>query len=330
MLNSLRGIPFALFGLLALISSSISIFAIELRDLVNFIFSNGGSKNFKFSFILTTSIVISFLVILIDIIFISPKRRALRRVQNSEISNSKLTVALTAYNDEASIFDAVKDFACHPMVLRVIVVDNNSTDNTKKLAEKAGAIVINESHQGYGACVYRCLSEASKFKDCELIVLSEGDLTFKASDIDKLLAYITHADVVNGTRIVEQLRDHDTQLTSFMYFGNFAVGKLLELKHLGKGTITDVGTTYKICKRDFIFENLNLFNPKINHEFNAHFLDVVLSNGFRIVEVPITFHKRVGLSKGGNSSNLKALSVGIKMIIGIIFGWRFLVDKNAK
>jgi hypothetical protein len=49
------------------------------------------------------------------------------------------------------------------------------------------------------------------------------------------LAYINHADIVNGTRIVEQLREYSTQLSPFMYYGNFFVGKMLELKHLGRG-----------------------------------------------------------------------------------------------
>ena len=61
----------------------------------------------------------------------------------------------------------------------------------------------------------------------QLIVLCEGDMTFRARDLEKLLAYIDHADVVNGTRIVEQLREYSTQLSTFMFYGNFFVGKLL-------------------------------------------------------------------------------------------------------
>ena len=76
-------------------------------------------------------------------------------------------------------------------------------------------------------------------------MLCEGDLTFRAADLEKLLAYIDDAAIVNGTRIVEQLRDYSTQLSTFMYYGNFFVGKLLELKHLGRGTLTDMGTTIR-------------------------------------------------------------------------------------
>ena len=87
-------------------------------------------------------------------------------------------------------------------------------------------------------------------------------MTFRASDIDKLLAYADHAHIVNGTRIVEQLRDYSTQLSTFMYYGNFFVGKLLEAKHLGRGTFTDVGTTYKLIRRDSLLRLMPALKPR--------------------------------------------------------------------
>jgi hypothetical protein len=59
----------------------------------------------------------------------------------------------------------------------------------------------------------------------------------------------------------------------------------------------------------------------VNLEFNAHFLDRALQSGYSIVECPITFHPRVGVSKGGNVNNTRALKVGLKMILGLSFGW---------
>ena len=264
-------------------------------------------------------------LILVDILAILPFRRAVRR-QATPVGPpaTRVTVALTAYNDEASIAAAVRDFAAHPLVQRVIVVSNASTDRTAERAAEAGAIVHNEVRQGYGWCVYRCLSEGVRFDDTSHIVLCEGDGTFRALDIDKLAAYAPHAEIVNGTRIVEQLREHDTQLTTFMYYGNFFVGKLLEAKHLGKGTFTDVGTTYKIVRRDALQRLLPMLSPAVNLEFNAHFLDTALQNSFLTVECPITFHPRVGVSKGGNVNNRRALRVGLRMIAGLSFGWRWM------
>jgi len=55
-----------------------------------------------------------------------------------------------------------------------------------------------------------------------------------------------------------------------MYYGNFFVGKLLEAKHLGKGTFTDVGTTYKAVRRDCLKRLLPHLHPEVNLEFNVY------------------------------------------------------------
>ena len=243
-------------------------------------------------------------------------------VRNDPPASRFLTVALTAYNDERSIGDAVKDFRTHPLVRRVIVISNNSTDRTMEIAEQSGAIVFNETRQGYGACVHRALREALKFEDTELTVLCEGDLTFRASDIDKFLAYIPHADVVNGSRIVEQLQERDTQLSLYMHYGNLFAGKVLEMKHLGAVSLTDVGTTYKLCRNTTLLELMPKLDPRINLEFNAYFLDTALKNNVRIIECPVAFYPRVGTSKGGNVNNRIATRLGLRMLFGIFVDWK--------
>jgi len=266
---------------------------------------------------------LGFLLILIDVVFFLPgKRRRGRERRVEPVADRRVVVALTAYNDDQSIAAAVADFRSHELVTRVIVVDNNSSDRTSECARLSGARVVVEPKQGYGHCVYRCLEEGLAERSADLIALCEGDMTFRARDLDKLLAYIDHADIVNGTRIVEQLREYSTQLSTFMYYGNFFVGKLLELKHLGRGTFTDVGTTYKLLRRASLEALLPALDPEVNLEFNAHFLDMALARGELLVECPITFHHRVGVSKGGNVDNLRAISVGLRMIKGLCFGWR--------
>ncbi len=259
---------------------------------------------------------------LVDLLYYHGRKKPDVPVRYTPVRNHRVTVALTAYNDEDSIASAVEDFASHPMVERVIVVSNNSSDRTFERAEAAGAITFNEMKPGYGHCVHRCLTEAACHDDTEFVVLSEGDCTFLAYDIEKLIAYAPHADVVNGTRTVEPLRQYRTQLSTFMYYGNLFVGKLLEFKHLGRGTITDVGTTYKLCRRDPLLGLLPRLNPSVNLEFNAHFLDTALAHELVLVECPITFHPRVGLSKGGNVNNWRGLTVGSRMIAGLLFGWQ--------
>jgi hypothetical protein len=267
------------------------------------------------------------LLIAFDLFILFPsKRHSPRCPEKQDLPFNYFTVVLTAYNDEESIFEAVKDFQSHPYVRRVIVISNNSRDRTEEHARGAGAIVVNETRQGYGHCVFRALQEALRYEDTTHVALCEGDRTFRAFDLDKFAAYLPHSEIVNGTRIVEQLRAYQTQLSTFMYYGNFFAGKLLECKHLGQGTFTDVGTTYKVIRREALQQIIDLLNPKINLEFNCHFLDMALLHRFSVLECPVTFHARVGVSKGGNINNLRALKVGCRMILGICFGWRYLTD----
>jgi glycosyltransferase involved in cell wall biosynthesis len=267
-------------------------------------------------------ILAGILLSLFDLLVLFQHKKPDLPVRYEPIKRRRVTVALTAYNDEESIAGAVEDFLVHPLVERVIVVSNNSTDRTFENAEAAGAITFNEERQGYGRCVHRCLSEAVKYTDTEFVVLCEGDSTFRAYDIEKMLAYAPHADIVNGTRTVEPLRQYLTQLSTFMYYGNLFVGKLLEAKHLGLSTITDVGTTYKLCRRTALVGLLDRLNPNVNLEFNAHLLDTALGEDLVLLECPITFHPRIGLSKGGNVNNWRGLQVGSRMILGLLSNWK--------
>lgn len=266
-------------------------------------------------------IALGMALIFIDLFILFDKKRYGLPLRHDPVDGQQVTVVLTAYNDQDSIAEAVLDFKNHPRVARVIVVSNNSSDLTAERAEEAGAIVVNETSPGYGRCVYRCLTESLKYTDTHLTLLCEGDRTFRAYDIEKFLAYIPHADIVNGTRTTESLREHETQLTTFMYYGNMFVGKLLEAKHLGRGTLSDVGTTYKIFRNNALGILLPALNPKVNLEFNAHLLDQALAIGAVVIECPISFHPRVGVSKGGNINNWRGFTVGLRMIGGITFGW---------
>lgn len=268
-------------------------------------------------------VTIGLTLALFDLLYMLQHKKPNVPVRLTPVQRRRVTVALTAYNDEQSIGGVVEEFLAHPLVERVVVVSNNSSDRTFELAEAAGAITFDEPSPGYGRCVHRCLSEAARFTDTEFVVLCEGDSTFRAYDIEKLLAYAPHADIVNGSRIVEPLRQYLTQLTAFMYYGNLFVGKLLEAKHLGRGTITDVGTTYKLCRRDALAGLLGELNPAVNLEFNAHFLDTALARGLVLLECPVTFHARIGFSKGGNVNNWRGAQVGARMIVGLLSDWKY-------
>lgn len=324
LLGWLRGVPFLLYGIL-LFSFGIVVYLFGVALVIpRRLFGLNDWLLPLNEWIVWYSGVPTFFgasMVLFDLLVLLGLKRHVGGLREEPLRDRHVTVALTAYNDELSIAEAVRDFAAHPLVRRVIVVSNNSRDATEARAMAAGAITFNELQPGYGRCVFRCLEEAERFADTEAVVLCEGDCTFSAGDIDKLLAYIPHADIVNGTRTVERLRQWRTQLSTFMYYGNLYVGKLLEAKHLGATTITDVGTTYKMIRRAALPGLLAAVDPAVNLEFNAHLLDTAMRLGLRIVECPITFHPRVGESKGGNVNDARALRVGLRMIRGIVFGW---------
>ena len=81
---------------------------------------------------------------LFDLLFLFEHKRLFRKFRDEPISNARITVALTAYNDQESIGEAVRDFQNHQRVARVIVVSNNSDDQTFESREAAGALTFNE------------------------------------------------------------------------------------------------------------------------------------------------------------------------------------------
>lgn len=319
-----RRLPLLFYGLL-LIAGGLAVYLVCVLIILarQLLLPSAALASFSHAMVWYSGIpvLLGILLVAVDLAFLVPLKRRKRGVRFDVPGSTEVTVVLTAYNDETSIGEAVDDFRVHPRVKRVVVVDNNSADRTGEVASQHGAVVVTELAPGYGRCVFRALSEGAGYSDTELTLLCEGDRTFRAFDVDKFLAYIPHADVVNGTRIVEQLRSPKTQLTTFMYYGNFFVGKMLEAKHLGTGTFTDVGTTYKLCRNGVLRELLPRLNPAVNLEFNAHFLDTALGSDVEIVECPVTFFDRVGISKGGGVDNWRALKVGLGMIRGLVLGW---------
>ncbi len=233
-----------------------------------------------------------------------------------------VVVAITAYNDAEATAQAVRDFRRQPGVSRVVVVDNNSTDNTQALAREAGAEVVAEPRQGYGYTCIRGLSEAAKVAGAEVVVLTEGDGTFFADDLNKFLAYIGDADLVVGNRVVRGLVDADSQMDHFFTWGNMAVAMLLRLRfwdgrHLGPAGLTDVGCTFRAIRRSAVEQIL----PDLvvgGNNFSPHMLMVAMARDLVVVEIPVRLRQRVGKSKGASQSMLKGLEVGMAMIWDIL------------
>ncbi|TAN34571.1 glycosyltransferase family 2 protein [bacterium] len=230
----------------------------------------------------------------------------------------RATVAITAYNDAQATAQAVRDLLRQPCVVKVLVIDNNSSDGTARTAAAAGAQVITESRQGYGYACIRGLAEALEVADADVVILTEGDGTFFADDVAKFLAYIDHADLVVGNRVVRGLVDSDSQMDYFFTWGNMAVAMLLRLRfwdgrHLGPAGLMDVGCTFRAIRRQALERILPDLVVGGNH-FSPHMLLVAMARGLSVVEIPIRFRRRFGPSKGASQSLGKGLQVGLVMI----------------
>ena len=234
----------------------------------------------------------------------------------------RVAVAITAYNDAQATAQAVRDFKRQPGVIEVVVVDNNSTDNTASLASAAGARVVREPRQGYGYACMRGLAEGAKVTDADVVVLTEGDGTFFADDMTKLLAYVADADLVVGNRVVRGLVDSDSQMDYFFTWGNMAVAMLVRLRfwdgrHLGPAGLSDVGCTFRAVGRQALERILPDLEVGGNH-FSVHMLLVAMARDLSVIEIPIRLRRRVGTSKGASQSFWKGLVVGLAMIWHII------------
>jgi Glycosyltransferases involved in cell wall biogenesis len=206
-------------------------------------------------------------------------------------NGKSVSVVFPAYNEEKNIGVAVKDFLGAGIVDEVIVVDNNSDDQTAERARAAGGRVVSESTQGYGAALTRGLAEANT----DLIILAEPDGTFAGIDVIKLLAYESEFDIVCGTRTTRELIWEEANMEWFLRFGNIVVAKMIEWFFDGP-SLSDCGCTLRLINR----RARDIILPKLTVT-GSHFLPEVvilaLLARLRVIEIPVNYRGRVGTSK---------------------------------
>jgi glycosyltransferase involved in cell wall biosynthesis len=244
-----------------------------------------------------------------------------RRPKGALLS-ARMAIGIVAFNEAEAIGDLVRDFKAQEGVVEVIVIDNNSSDGTADVAVAAGARVVPEPKQGYGFACIRALREGALVADANVVVLTEGDGTFVANDLEKFRAYIAQADMVVGTRMASSLVEDGSQMDYFFTWGNIAVGTLLRLRFwhpqfLGAASLSDVGCTYRAIRKDSLDRILSDLVVGENH-FSPHMLLVALYRGLSVIEIPITLRRRIGVSKGAGRSFWAGLQVGLLMIWHIV------------
>ena len=224
----------------------------------------------------------------------------------------KIAVLIPCYNEEKSIGNVIKDFKKHLPNAKIYVYDNNSSDNTKKIAESLGAIVKVELRQGKGNVVRTMFKEI----DAEVYLLVDGDDTYSVKSAKLMCEYILDKkyDMVIGDRLSSTYFEENKRL--FHNFGNKLVKNIVNF--LFNGNIGDVLSGYRTFSYDFVktFPILSK-NFEIETEMTIHALD----KNLRIKNVPVEYKER----SDGSESKLNTYKDGIKILKTI-----FSLYKNYK
>ena len=227
-----------------------------------------------------------------------------------------IKVIIPAYNEADSIAHVINDIP--KTVNEIIVVSNNSTDDTEVNAKNAGATVLKESKKGYG---YACLkgmdyiSRLDANEQPDIIVFLDGDYSDYPEELTKIVAPIlnNNLDFVIGSR-VKELREKGS-MTIPQIFGNWLATTLMSI--LFKAKFTDLGP-FRAIKYDKLLE---LQMEDKTYGWTIEMQLKVLRKKFSYTEVPVNYRNRIGVSKV--SGTVKgAIFAGVK-ILGWIFKYSF-------
>ena len=195
----------------------------------------------------------------------------------------KIAVLIPCYNEGKTVTKVVTDWKEALPEATIYVYDNNSSDDTAILAEKAGAVVRHEYQQGKGNVIRRMFREI----DAEAYLMVDGDDTYPAEFgrdmVDKVLN--RNADMVVGDRLSSTYFTENKR--PFHNFGNSLVRKAINL--LFKNDIKDIMTGYRAFSYNFVktFPVLSK-GFEIETEMSIHAVD----KNMRVENVVIEYRDR--------------------------------------
>ncbi len=220
------------------------------------------------------------------------------------MSKKKTAVIIPCYNEAQTVTKVVTDYKKALPDAIIYVYDNNSTDDTAKLAKAAGAVVCTEHRQGKGNVIRSMFKDIEA--DCYLMV--DGDDTYPASSAREMCDFVLHGgvDMVIGDRLSSTYFIENKR--RFHNFGNTLVRWLINT--LFRADIHDIMTGYRAFSHDFVktFPVLSK-GFEIETEMTIHALD----KNFYIKEIPVAYRDR----PSGSSSKLSTYSDGVKVIATI-------------
>ena len=217
----------------------------------------------------------------------------------------KIVVLIPCYNESKTIKKVIKDYQEVLPNADIYVYDNNSNDNTDKIAKKAGAIVKYEYKQGKGNVIRTMFKEIDA--DCYLMI--DGDDTYPKEKAKEMCDYILNgqADMVIGDRLSSTYFQENKR--PFHNFGNVLVRILIN--SLFKANVRDIMTGYRAFSYDFV-KTFPILSKgfEIETEMTIHALD----KNFLLKEIPVDYRNR----PRGSESKLNTVSDGIKVLKTII------------
>jgi glycosyltransferase involved in cell wall biosynthesis len=216
---------------------------------------------------------------------ITPKPRA-----SHSDSTPLIDVVIPAYNEEASLPLVLRDLPAS-RVRRVVVADNNSRDRTAEVAREGGAEVVAATRQGYGSACLAALDHLRRTGPPEIVVFVDADWSDHPEELPSLVAPILAggADLVIGSRVLGR-RERGALLPQARA-GNWVAARMIRLLYGHR--CTDLGPFR--AARWTALESLGMRDPDFG--WTAEMQVKALRRGLRVVEVPVSYRRRVGVSK---------------------------------
>ena len=204
-----------------------------------------------------------------------------------------ICVIIPAYNEERSITKVIADIPAG-LVSEVIVVNNNSSDNTAKVAQDADATVLLQTARGYGNACLKGLEYLAKkpvTKKPDIVVFLDGDYSDFPEKMPELVNPILQdqADLVIGSRALG-IREKGS-MTVPQVFGNWLSTRLLKLIYGVR--FTDLGPF-----RAMRYESLVALNMQDKtYGWTVEMQLKAAKKKLRCLEVAVPYRQRIGVSK---------------------------------
>jgi len=203
-----------------------------------------------------------------------------------------LDVVIPALDEERSLPLVLADLArLEVPPRRVVVADNGSRDATARLAREAGAVVVDAARRGYGSACLAALDWLRAHDPPHVVAFLDADYSDHPDELPRVAGPILagDADLVIGSRVLGE-REPGALLPQARA-GNLVAVTLIRLLYGHR--FTDLGP-FRAVRWDAL-ERLAMADPDFG--WTAEMQVKALRHGLRVAEVPVSYRKRVGVSK---------------------------------